>query len=118
MVLLRLNIRECQRNVSLSFKIGHDKIDNLKDAITQYDETRELAEDLETEIQDKIYEWQDNNYEMLNYKLEFEIEINDSELELLEYYLERAEGNIYKTAEAMEAWFNTNFSENINSLKL
>ena len=77
-----------------------ERIDKVTEAIEQYDETRELVEDLDNDIQDKIYEWQDNNYEQLNYKLEFEIEINDSELELLEYYLGKTEGNIYKTAEA------------------
>lgn len=77
-----------------------ERIDKVKEAIDQYDETRELIEDLDNDIQDKIYEWQDNNYEQLNYKLELEIEINDSELELLEYYMGKTEGNIYKTAEA------------------
>ena len=77
-----------------------ERIDKVKEAIDQYDETRELIEDLDNDIQDKIYEWQDNNYEQLNYKLELEIEINDSEMERLEYYLGKIEGNIYKTAEA------------------
>ena len=77
-----------------------ERIDKVKEAIDQYDETRELIEDLDNDIQDKIYEWQDNNYEQLNYKLEYEIEINDSELELLDYYLGKTEGNIYSTAEA------------------
>ena len=77
-----------------------EDVEALKEAIAQYDETRELSEDLATEIQDKIYEWQDNNYEQLNYKLEFELEINDSEMELLDYYLDKAEGDIHKTAEA------------------
>ena len=77
-----------------------ERIDKVKEAIDQYDETRELIEDLDNDIQDKIYEWQDNNYEQLNYKLELEIEINNSEMERLEYYLGKIEGNIYKTAEA------------------
>lgn len=77
-----------------------ERIDKVKEAINQYDETRELIEDLNNDIQDKIYEWQDNNYEQLNYKLELEIEINDSELELLEYYLGKIEDDIYATAEA------------------
>jgi chromosome segregation ATPase len=77
-----------------------ERIDKIKEAIDQYDETRELVEDLNNDIQDKIYEWQDNNYELLNYKLEFEIEINDSELELIEYYLDSTKDNVYKTAEA------------------
>lgn len=91
---------EMDENEQKTLSEFDDKVDALKDAISQYDETRELSQDLAEEIQDKIYEWQDNNYEQLNYKLELEIEINDSELELLEYYMGKTEGNIYKTAEA------------------
>jgi hypothetical protein len=39
------------------------KVEELKAAIEHYDETRELTEDLDNEIQDAVNEWQDNNYE-------------------------------------------------------
>jgi hypothetical protein len=71
----------------------------LKDAISQYDETRELKEDLTNDIQDKIYEWQDNNYEQLQYKLEVEIDTNEAELEVIEYYLNRVENDLFSVAE-------------------
>lgn len=77
-----------------------DKIDAVTEAITQYDETRELNEDLENELDDKYYEWQDNNAEMLNYKLELKMEINDMELEKVEYYLDKMEDDFYQMAEA------------------
>lgn len=76
------------------------KIEKFQDALDQYRETKEKVEDLEKERQEKIYEWQDNNYEQLNYKLEFEIEINESELEKIDYYLGKIEGNIYAASEA------------------
>ena len=34
-----------------------EKIGKVKEAIDQFDETRELMEDLDNDIQDKIYEW-------------------------------------------------------------
>ena len=77
------------------------KIETLKTAISQYDETRELSEDLSSEIQDKFYEWQDNNYEQLTYKLELQVEINDRDLEALEYYLSKTEDDFYKQAEGI-----------------
>ena len=77
-----------------------ERIDAVKEAIEQYDETRELMEDINDEIEDKIYEWQDNNYEMLNYKLEIKVEIEDSKLEILEYYLGKAEDDIFSIVEA------------------
>jgi hypothetical protein len=78
----------------------NDRIAAVKAAIEQYDETNTLAKDLDKEIQDKIYEWQDNNYEQLNYELEFKLEIEDSKLEMVEYYLGKIEDDIYATAEA------------------
>lgn len=77
-----------------------ERIDTLKEAIEQFDETRELIQDLDTEIQDKINEWQDNNLEMLNYKLEVKLEINDAELEKLEYYLNKISDDFYQMAES------------------
>lgn len=76
------------------------KIEKFQNALDKYRETKEKVEDLEKERQEKIYEWQDNNYEQLNYKLEFEIEINESELEKIDYYLGKIEGNIYAAGEA------------------
>ena len=79
-----------------------DKIDELKAAIDAYEETRELIEDLENEIDDKFYEWQDNNYEILHYELEIEIEINDLELEYIDYYLNKIADDFYSMAEAAQ----------------
>ena len=77
-----------------------DKIDAVTEAIAQYDETRELIEDLDNELDDKYYEWQDNNAEILNYKLELKMEINDMELEKVEYYLSKMKDDFYQMAEA------------------
>ena len=79
-----------------------DRIDTLKEAIDQYDETKELQQDLTTEIQDKINEWQDQNYELLNMKLELTIELNDSQMEVLDYWLAKTENDIYQTVEAFK----------------
>ena len=76
------------------------KIDDLKDYLSQYEETRELIEDLDNEIDDKFYEWQDNNYEQLTYSLELDIEINDLQLEKVEYYLNKLSDDFYSMAES------------------
>jgi hypothetical protein len=78
------------------------QIERLQDAISQYDETKELSEDLANEIDDKFYEWQDNNYEQLTYELELKLEVNDSKLEIVDYYLEKIEDDMYATLEAYE----------------
>lgn len=77
-----------------------ERLEKLKDAIEQYDETRELIEDLDNTIDDQFNAWQDNNYEILNHTLEVNIEINDRELEILDYYLSKIEDDFYNMAEA------------------
>ena len=77
-----------------------EKIDNVKDALATYEDTRELIEDLDTELQEKFDEWQDNNFEILNTELELKIEINDMDLQRLEYYLGKVEDDFYQMAEA------------------
>ena len=91
--------KEYEENI---LKPIQDKIDELKAAIDAYEQTRELIEDLENELDDAFYEWQDNNYEMLHYKLEVEIEINDLELEMLDYYLNKLSDDFYQLAESAQ----------------
>lgn len=71
------------------------RIDAVVSAIHQYDETNTKFKDIEDQIKDSWYQWQDNNLEKINYKLEFEITIADSELELIDYYLEKSKNKFY-----------------------
>ena len=77
-----------------------EKIEGLQDAISQYDETRELMEDVQNEIDDAFYQWQDNNYEILHYTLEIEIELKDMDLKRIDYYIDKMKDNFYDMAEA------------------
>ncbi len=77
-----------------------DKIEELKKLISQYDDTKELLEDLQDEIDEAFYAWQDSNYEELTYKLELKLEVNDAELQKLEYFLDKYSDNFYKMAES------------------
>ena len=81
-----------------------DRIDKVKEAISQYDETNTLIKDLDTEIQDAIYEWQNNNYEILNLELEYKVDINEKELEIVDYYLGKMEDDLYAYMEAMSQY--------------
>ena len=81
-----------------------ERIDAVKKAIENYDETNQLIKDLDTEIQEGIYEWQDNNYEVLNLQLEDELDINEKDLEVLDYYLAKAESDIYAYTEAISLY--------------
>lgn len=76
------------------------KIDALKDAMSTYEDTRELIEDLDSELEEKFNEWQDANFDILNTELELKIEINDMDLQRIEYYLGKIEDDFYQMAEA------------------
>lgn len=78
-----------------------DKLDDLKDAIAQYEETKDKLLDINDAIDDKFYEWQDNNYEQLTYRLEFHLEIDDMQLREVEYQLEKLKDNPEKAIEAL-----------------
>jgi predicted ribosome quality control (RQC) complex YloA/Tae2 family protein len=62
---------EWDENEQKKIEAIQDRIDKVKEAIGQYDETKELVESIGTEIQDSIYQWQDNNYEILNLELSY-----------------------------------------------
>lgn len=93
-----------------------DKINALKEAISAYEETRELIEDLDTQIDDKFYEWQDNNYEILHHTLEVAIQVNDQDMKILEYFMEKVEEDVYSIAEGFHLW-NSELGPAYNILK-
>lgn len=78
-----------------------EKIDALKSAISKFDETRELMEDLENTIDDAFNNWQDNNYDIIHQTLELDLEINDQDLKLLDYYVNKLSDDFYSLAEAL-----------------
>ena len=97
-----LNTKEAQDEYEESvLKVIEEKIAELKSALSQYEETKSLIEDLEDEAEEKFYEWQDNNFEILNHELEVKITLDDNELKKLDYFFNKLSDNIYKAAEAL-----------------
>ena len=79
-----------------------ERIDLVKEAISQFDSTREEIEDMEDEAEDKLDEWYQNNFDQLNYKLELQIELDESELKKLDYYLDKYSDDFSKMADSLE----------------
>lgn len=77
------------------------KIEEIQNLISTYTDTTDLLVDVDNQIRDALNEWQDQNYEILTYKIELQIEINDIEQERLDYYLNKYEDDFYKMAESM-----------------
>ena len=90
-----------------------EAIDRLQEAIDQYDETRELIEELKTNIEDAYIEWQTQNYEKLTYSLEIKTTVNDNDLSLLEYKINKISDNVYKAAELLSDYFSGTLGEDL-----
>ena len=90
-----------------------EAIDRLQEVIDQYDETRELIEELKTNIEDAYIEWQTQNYEKLTYSLEIKTTVNDNDLSLLEYKINKISDNVYKAAELLSDYFSGTLGEDL-----
>ena len=77
------------------------KIDAVTEAVEQYDETRELIEDIENDMAEKALELYDNQLEALSYEIELNLEVSDDSLALIEFQLSQIEDNAFKAAEAI-----------------
>ena len=83
-----------------------EKIKELESAIALYEETLGIIEDADAEMEDKMDQIMANNFSKIMDSLEIEITINSSDLELLDYYLNKLEDDVYKMAEAGALMFN------------
>lgn len=82
-----------------------EKIDNLQATVDMYDETRELLTDTQKEIQDNLYEIEDLEFEAFTYEIELKIEVDDRDLEYLDYLLSKIEDKAFASAERIEIMF-------------
>ena len=74
--------------------------DKFKEALSKYDDTKELIEDLENEAEEQLLAWQENNFDTLNFQLEVELTVDDSQLREVEYYLSKSSDDIWGMYEA------------------
>ena len=68
--------------------------------LEQYEETLDALNDQVDTVTDSFYELQDLKFEELEYALELKIEVNDSDLARIDYYMAKMEGDFYQMAEA------------------
>ena len=76
------------------YDLKRESIERYTDTLSDYNQA--IADNLAQEIEIK-----EQNYEMIMYEVEFKVEIDDSKLERLDYYMSKYEGNFYKSAEAL-----------------
>lgn len=77
-----------------------EQIDNLKDAMADYEETLALLQELDQEEIDKFNEQLQNNFDKINAELELHLELNEMDLAYIEYQLSKLENDFYSQVEA------------------
>lgn len=77
-----------------------EKIKELEAAIALYEESLETAEETDQKIQEALDQKMQNNFDKIIGELEINIAINERDLEILDYYLNKIEDDFYAAAEA------------------
>ena len=67
----------------------------------QYNETLNLIDELEQNITDTLNEIADKKLEIITTKIEYNVQVNDNDIELLEFLLEQIEKKSYSAADAI-----------------
>ena len=67
----------------------------------QYNETLDLIDELEQNITDALNEIADKKLEIITTKIEYNVQVNDNDIELLEFLLEQIEKKSYSAADAI-----------------
>ena len=69
-------------------------------SLEQYEETLDATNESAETVLDTLHQIQDLKFEELTTKMELQMEVNDSEMETIGYYLEKYANDFYKMAES------------------
>ena len=91
----------------------------VKDAIDQYEETQDLAKDVEEQIQDSLNELYDLELEEVDYKVQLKLEVNEDDKKIIDFLMDRMDGDAWRTGEqiALHDRNIVNSQENIDTAK-
>ena len=70
-------------------------------AYEQYNETLDLVGELEQNVLDTIYKIQDKALEIITTQVQLNVEVNDRDIELIEYLMKQLEDKAYSAADAI-----------------
>lgn len=91
---------EKEKNVTEVRKQLDKEYEEKRKAIEQYEETLNLSEEAQRQLDDYLRQIRQLNYEQLEYKIEFRVEINKNDIADIEHELERlGDNNVYASAE-------------------
>ena len=88
-----------------------EKIEKVKNALSKYEDTKELIKELDNQLQEAIWAWQDKNFEELEYKLELKLDIEDADLKHLDYLMNKWSDDFFQLAESAALMYSKNPNE-------
>lgn len=94
-----LNYEEMADAIFAAYENDSEKYDKAMEALDQVVETHELIIDLKAEINDAELQRVDTELEKLNYEVEVGLKINEEDLKVIEYYLNKIEDDAFAAAE-------------------
>ena len=86
---------------SEEWQVFEKKFEQLEKYIEQYEETYDLLREQEAEYQDLLNQRIDLMLEKVTYKVELQLDIEDDELQVLDYLLDRIEDDAFEAAETI-----------------
>ena len=92
-------------------------LDEMKSRIDQYGQTANLLTEKSNAYLEYISSIQEKNAEIISTKMENGVNLSQKTIQRLERAIKVLGDNIYKTAEAMQSWFNSNFKEGVDADK-
>ena len=85
-----------------TWKSAQERYETFEKELQQYEKSVDLLRQQQQVLQDIKYQIQDLNYEKIQYKLEIKMEVNDAEMRMLDYYLNKLSDDFYSMAEAAQ----------------
>ena len=83
------------------FEAAEKAYEKFLKAYEQYNETLDLVGELEQNVLDTIYKIQDEMLEIIDTKVQLNVEVNDRDIELIEYLMKQLEDKAYSAADAI-----------------
>lgn len=90
-------------------------LDEIKERIEQYGSTAELLTEKTDKYLDYISQLQEKNAELITEKMNNGVNLGQKTIQRLERSIKILGDSIYKTAEAMQGWFDSTFKEGISA---
>ena len=92
-------LKKMQNPESDEYKLQEERLNDMKEAFTQYEESLDAVNDEQQNVIDKQRELQEQALEKINYEVQFKIEASEDDLERLDFLIERLDDDAFAAAD-------------------